>query len=204
MLPAHSTVVFTGRWLASGSTWVRFDFNGQQGWAANWLFKITGTVSSLPDIKAQAAAAAAAIPQICVTGAGVPMAAAFVPGPGIHPTQLFDFQGAVHSLTSSVPTWKPPTALATQLVGCIGQQQTNEVEYCQYTGGHSITRYQYSQDVRMVAAQTGEVVGNATLWGSSPRDCYDTEYFSSSSKSLYGNMIPSDQIIGWMTQWVGQ
>jgi uncharacterized protein YraI len=125
MLPANTTIVLTGRWTAQGIVWVRFAFGAQDGWTASFLLKITGDVNSLPDVQAAAVAAAAAIPRICATGAGVPQAAAYTPGPGIHPTLFFDFSGTPYSLGTGAPTnWAPGTVLGTQLVGCVGQQQS--------------------------------------------------------------------------------
>jgi hypothetical protein len=50
-----------------------------------------------------------------------------------------------------------------QLVACIGEKRTEEVSKCVYTAGGSLKRHQQHQDIRIVSAQTGEMISEFTI-----------------------------------------
>ena len=59
---------------------------------------------------------------------------------------------------------------------------------------------QHQVKIRLIAAKTGQVVANDTLLGTEPRECMDTETFSSgaTSMTLSGESVPVSQIQTWL------
>ncbi len=199
-LPAGSTIVPDGRWGTGSSAWLRFNYNGQQGWVAAWLLKITGDLNTLPDLQAQQAAAEAAVRQMCATGVAVPLAASYAGGPGIHPTLMLDTAtGGPHVWASQQPAWRPGTALATQLVACIDPERENMIQECLYYGP-SIFRYQYSMHVRLLVAQTGQTLSDTTLWAAPPRECQQWEDYWLTR--LAGPHVSSTDLFNWLRPFV--
>jgi len=194
-LPAGSTVVFNARWGSGSNAWLRFDFNGQPGWVQAWMLRITGSVNTLPDMQAEYRAAEQAVRQICQTGQGVPLAAVYAGGPGVHPTLLLNPNGTNHTWAGSAWSWRPSTTLATQLVACVEPQQENVIEVCHYNGP-DITRYQYSVAVRLFAVQSGQQIATTTLWGAPPRECRQQEPWS--LVRLAGQPVAANQLIDWL------
>lgn len=206
-LPAGSTVALNGRWGSGSSAWVRFDFNGQVGWLASWLLTISGDLNSLTDVQAEQAAQSAAIaaaqnalPTVC-QGATVPLAAPYVPGAGVHPVALFYEDGTAHPWSGQLGAWAPATPLAAQLVACASRQMDNVIQECLYNGP-SIFRHLYAINVRVVVAQTGQVLGTTTITGTPPRECRHTEPWS--LVRLDGGSVTFAQLQQWLAPFVTQ
>lgn len=133
-------------------------------------------------------------------GKGVSQAAAFA-GSGPHPIVLLTSSGGRCDWTDSVPLeWRSENMTDIQLVVTVGEEQEIILGSCDYTGGPSITRYQYSVEVNLREANTGKIVASTTLYGSEPRHCGQTE--ERSVTRLEGSRVQFDQLEEWLRQYV--
>ena len=139
--------------------------------------------------------------------AGVAGAGDFAAGPGVHPVMVFrTLNAANYNRDTRVGTgdWSPKSLAETQLVACTDDSSV-KVEECPYTSkttGNTSTlfRYQNQVKIRLIAAKTGQTVATHTLMGTEPRECMDTETFSSgaTSMTLSGESVPVSQIQTWL------
>lgn len=108
-------------------------------------------------------------------GRGVPEAAAYVPGPGVHLTTAFGRgQGTWHYEQRMVPSaWGSSETASTELVLCFEDEQEGVVESCPYTTGMVVSRIQFARQARLVVAQTGQVLSNTMVMGGDPAACLD-------------------------------
>ena len=195
-LPAGSTIGLTGRWGSGGSMWVRFDLNGQTLWVAGWLLTINGDANALPDVQA----AQNAVLTLC-GGGSAPEATPYNGGAGIHPIVLLNETGGTNAWNSQIGNWGVGRNLgAAQLVGCVSAQTQNSIETCFYNIGPNIVRYEYSVSVRVINAQTGQVIGATTLSGSPPRNCRNQEPISLAY--LYGGSVTLQQVRDFLQPFV--
>jgi uncharacterized protein YraI len=212
-LPAGSTIAPNGRIGTGSQMWVRFVFEGQpEAWVAGWLLTFTGDPSALPDIEAERAALAAARAQAeaalatyCANVAPVGVVPAYDGGPTFHPILLQTTVGTPHWWATQVPGWAPATALDTQLVACIGDQQERLIETCEYQsfgGGWAppINRYVYDVAVQLFSPQNGAMVASTTLSGPEPRNCGPTEPWDLTR--LAGTPVQSSQVFDWLRPFV--
>ena len=194
-LAAGTTISLNGRWGSGNSMWVRFDYNGQPAWAAGWLLSINGDVNALLDIEA----AQNAVLGLCA-GGNAPEAAPYSGGAGLHPIILLNDTGGRHAWDSQIGNWGAGrTPGSAELVGCVSPEQQVSIETCLYNGP-SITRYIYRVDVRLIAAQTGQVITSTPLTGSFPRECRFQEPYNLTV--LSGGHVSLDQLREWLRPYV--
>lgn len=96
----------------------------------------------------------------------------------------------------------PGSLTKTELVLCLEPVQEVFIESCSYgspSDPHTVERYYYKQDVRLVEAKTGRVITVQTFTGKSPRYCDKTEIFhkSEKTKKLEGTAIANSDIRSW-------
>ena len=141
-----------------------------------------------------------------VTGAG-----AYAAGPGVHPVMVFrTLNAANYNRDTRVGTgdWSPGNLAATQLVACTDDSSAT-VEQCPYTSkttGSTSTLYRYQNQVkiRLISAKSGQVVATATLMGTEPRECMETETFTAgaTTMSVSGEAVTPSQIQAWLKTYV--
>ncbi len=123
-----------------------------------------------------------------------------------HPTIILDEDGDVDSWTYDLPVdWLPFTPEMLQLVVCLGEEEKQSIQVCQYyytgSGGAapSITRYRYEQDAALYVAFTGYQLGSTILKGSQPDACpWST---SSSTTTIYGNYVGVSALATWLSMY---
>jgi len=104
-------------------------------------------------------------------GNGLDEAAAYE-GHDIHPIVLLDSSGSPHPWTNKIPIdWRPVNVKDVELVVLVGEE-IETVETCYYYIGGPVKRYQWSLDVELLEAKTGEMVAGTTLYGYT-RGCWE-------------------------------
>lgn len=146
----------------------------------------------------------AGLPGICA-GVGVGSAAPFDGGPGVHPVVVYpaELQNAARETANwndFLGEWRPVSPGQAQLVLCVGEQFRDSIERCRYQGP-DIYRIQYERPVRLVVAQTGEVLGETRLRGALPRECQDQERYSLTR--LYGSEVDFNLVWTWAVSVLG-
>ena len=132
-------------------------------------------------------------------GYGVDQAAAYSDGAGYHPVVLLDSSGDKHSWTTGIlAEWCPASVADNELVICVGEERKEVVEVCVYVDGSDITRYEYSLDVELREAKTGETVASHTLY-SRPRSCRDEERRSTTK---LGSPVSLQKLEDWLEPYV--
>ena len=133
-------------------------------------------------------------------GQGVPDAAEYIPGPGLHPIILLDPTGQRHTWTNSIPEgWRSENVSDTELVVLVSYQIDVAIEVVHYAGP-DITRYQYHVDVVLRAAKTGEIIESITIYGTEPRECRQTEDYDLTE--LHGDEVPFSDLSDWLEPYV--
>jgi uncharacterized protein YjbI with pentapeptide repeats len=151
-------------------------------WEGAWL-------DSLEDIQN-------AMARVC-NGQGVPEAASYVPGPGIHPFVLLRSSG--QPFGGSVPDdWQPHAIQTTELVACIGAQEENLIQTCYYNGPN-IERFRKHLNVELRSAQTGAIIASQNIYGSLPRLCRAQEPYDLTR--LAGGSVETWVIIEWIVNY---
>lgn len=136
---------------------------------------------------------------VCSEGKGTLDAAPFSDEHLPHPLLVLDQSGNVNWYTDRMPNnWHPTGVDSTQLVACISQKKET-LETCNYRGGGVQFRYQYQATVRLLKAQTGELISNTTLYGSRP-DCDSTITLGTGNKE--GTTVDEKQLIDWLKPYV--
>ena len=147
---------------------------------------------------------AAALKPACGAG-GVERAAAYTPGPGLHPVVLLTSAGEplssvtwdVESTASLPADWLPTGMRFVELVACI-EESRQAIETCAYTGP-SITRYQYYLVIKLMAARTGQTVATETLRGDPPRQCQFSETYNLTE---LGVAVTGVALVDWLRPFV--
>lgn len=108
-------------------------------------------------------------------GQPVPSAAAFVPGtPGPHRVTVMQ-RGATGGWTAQFGRvrgdWSSDTTASTQIVVCLEPETERIAETCEYEGGRMLTRVQYDQRFRVVAASTGTPLFETAITGGEATVC---------------------------------
>jgi hypothetical protein len=107
------------------------------------------------------------------SGAGVAGAAPYEPGARVHPAVLLSDSGERSEETDMLPrAWWPGAVSELELVVCLGEEEEERVERCQYEDAPVVERYQKVREVRVVAALSGETVVTDTVGGALPKPCY--------------------------------
>ncbi|MCL4296551.1 MAG: hypothetical protein KJ077_12520 [Anaerolineae bacterium] len=96
----------------------------------------------------------------------------------------------------------PGSLAKAELVLCLEPVQEVFIESCPYGSPgdvHTVERYYYRQDVRLVEAKTGRVITVQTFTGKSPPYCDKTEFFGKNEKTkkLEGTAITNSDIRSW-------
>jgi hypothetical protein len=144
-------------------------------------------------------------------GRGVSETAAYQTTPGIHLVMAFKPSFGDNWVTAilAVPDeWEAKTLAETELVLCLSEQEEVLLERCPYGSLNEenveieniVERYQYSQELRLVEAQTGNLLAEETLTGKPPRECLDEEVFRSGQDTLTvkGEEVSNSQIKDWL------
>lgn len=132
-------------------------------------------------------------------GIGVPQAASYQGD--IHPVVLLGSDGNKHEWSIHLPAeWLPVAVEQTQLVVFVGEEKGKIIETCHFYSGPDIKRYQYSLDVVLHEAKTGEIVASTTLHGSLPRGCRHSEDWSLTR--LAGSTVSFEQLQEWLEEFV--
>ena len=141
-----------------------------------------------------------ALSPVC-EGQGIEKAAAYTGGPGPHPVVLLDWSGSRHSWTDRVPReWWPTPLSPPQLVACVGEQEEDEIETCDYNTGPDVVRYRHQVALRLVEARTGQTLADDVFYGSDPRACGEREDVS--LERLKGSGVPFKEMQAWLGQYV--
>jgi len=163
--------------------------------------------SALKGIFKENAAAIAEVAVSVCSGEALPDAAEYNRYEGdYHPTIILDEDGDVHSWTYDLPAdWLPFTPDMLQLVVCLGEEEKQSIQVCQYyytgSGGAapSITRYRYELDAALYVAYTGYQLGSTTLRGSQPDACPWSTY--ASTTSITGSYVKVDALATWLSMY---
>jgi hypothetical protein len=138
-----------------------------------------------------------------------PENAPYSAGPGPHPVVTLTGSGSYYR-DDNVGTgdWDPATAQAAELILCM-TYHSDVVEQCRYKSETSskigtLERTQYTQELRLFSARTGELLATETMLGDEPDECPDdyTFYGSSMSSTLYGSYLPDSEIEAWLRPYV--
>jgi hypothetical protein len=138
---------------------------------------------------------------IACTYTDVPAAAVYSNESGTHKTILFNTSGSLNRWNNDLPVnWISENTSKTELVACIGDEETFTIETCKYTGGPPITRYQHRRVVYIVNAKTGEEIGHEVLFGSVPEACPYTTL--KDKTSISGTVVALSEIQNWLAEYV--
>jgi len=96
--------------------------------------------------------------------------------------------------------WLPESIGTTELVVCLGEKEERILEVCRYIQWSDITRYGYGRTIRLMAAQTGDLIATSTFSGSPPRECRGQEL--PSVKTLRGDDVQFYQVETWLSPFV--
>lgn len=195
--------------LSEDGLFVLVNYLGQNVWVyREYVTEVSGSLDSLvpgaaageagPSLSELNAAVQAGLAGVC-GGVGIPEAAEYVGGPGIHPTVLLNDAGQQHSWSGRMGGWGPTNLADTQLVLCVTEQREVQIEECYYNGPN-IFRYRYYMDVRLHVARTGQVLASTQIWGTEPRHCRPTEPWS--LVRLPGGAVPFSDLQAWMQPFV--
>lgn len=155
-----------------------------------------------PDILAGLSAACA--------GRGVAGTAPYPQG-DLHPMVILDERGQVGVDTDQAAGlgWEPMAVRFAQLVACVSEEESIQVEHCPYTiegggGAASITRVRHQRDVRVIEASTGKSVFEQTLEGSTPPVCPLFHTFSELNRheTFSGSGIPFSKVQNEIARFV--
>jgi len=133
-------------------------------------------------------------------GQGVPDAAEYIPGPGLHPIIPLRLNGQRHTWTNKIPEgWRSENVSDTELVVLMSVQIEVAIEVVRYVGP-DISRYQYHVDVVLRAAKTGEIIDSTTIYGTEPRECRQSEDYDLTE--LHGDKVPFSDLSDWLEPYV--
>ena len=147
-----------------------------------------------------AAGVAGALAPVC-SGQGVAGAGAYKrSNPGPSKIVLLRNDGAVHSFTDLVsPAWTPATLAEAELVACMTEGSKSTYATCQYTGGSTITRIQWTASLDVREARSGRVLGSTTVTGSIPDTCPAT---TTGSAEIIGKPVQYPDVENFLRRFV--
>ncbi len=139
------------------------------------------------------------------SGQGISEAQTYAPGSGVHPVVAIVVNSSVVDMAPPVTNhwvsrdlW-PASLDQVQLVVCIGPEEADTVETCEYSAGTLKKRIQFHREVRLISAQTGETIAQHTLLGSLPKQCPDfTE--QGNDADIKGTKPSSTELSEWLKQ----
>ena len=157
-------------------------------------------------VQRRRAALAAQLWPVCDKGTPVAGAAAYDPAvAGLHPIMVFTkASDGDHYERDTEPGWLPRDLASVQLVGCT-EVTREHVAGCTYTGAGSgdrlVSRYQYKATMKVYAARTGELLGEAAAAGSEAPPCPDTKTFGAGGFDDITGSYPSDSdVLGFFAK----
>jgi len=132
-------------------------------------------------------------------GEGVELAANYTANSTeIHPLVILNERGSMSNWTSMIPSsWQPSAVEEVELVLLLKGEEKVQIEAVgPYLDSNNnsiwIRRYQYRINLTIYKAKTAEIVGEAVVWGSAPRNCTAEE--PAWLRSLEGGHIEWPQI----------
>ena len=142
---------------------------------------------------------------------GISEASAFDEKVGIHPIVLLS-NGKRHEFNDDFPAdWVPDSVNDTVLIACMGNVGTKLIQTCRYTDKpnqfpypssvYTLKRYKRSIDMKILAANTGYLIGTEKVYGSSPDSCPETIY-TNTDISKYGQHVTSEDIEKALSKYV--
>lgn len=141
-----------------------------------------------------------AMSEVC-EGKGVAEAAAYVPGPGPHAIVLLDASGRRHAWADMLPfDWWPKSINTAELVACLDGEQEEFVDSCEYSGGQTVRRYQYTTPIRLLTAHTAETLATGVIMGEPPRACGLLELVDTTE--IYGSHVTHEEVEQWLRKFV--
>jgi hypothetical protein len=148
-------------------------------------------------------------------GQSAPSAAAYTPGGGrnllmaIEPNTSGDLTTNTYAIPEDMLAAK---AGEVTLVLCLGREREVLIESCPYhkvkdTDGKTdnvIERYAYERDLKLVVAQTGEVLAEEALRGPEPDKCLETQSFKEGETLIKrkGTSISNGDLREWVRQFI--
>ncbi len=140
------------------------------------------------------------------TGQAIPQAAVYTPGkPGPHRIRIIWMKGIAPAFSKE---WGSGSIEDTQLVACV-LEDTVKIESCKYVAVQdaqrtaSIVREQWRATITLVEAKTGKTVTTWTIDGRLPPACPQLGEFGlkygEDRQTLIGDLIPLNEIEGWLT-----
>lgn len=143
-------------------------------------------------------------------GRGVAAAASYAGGaPALMGIRTLE-SGLTNVYPYAVPDeLKAGSLSAVQVALCLDWPEEVLIERCPYTKNGDdpesvagvVERYQFEQRLRLVTAQTGEVIAETTLQGSAPRACLDSEAFRRGQETITvtGDEVNNATIQAWVS-----
>jgi len=136
--------------------------------------------------------------QVCFNK-GISEATLFTQDSSFHPIVLYKQKVDSFVFKDKLPeTWLPMATRYCELVACVEKEHKRKLSPCEYTGGHTVTRYEYQLDVKILSAKTGEVISQETFYGGAP-ECLER---TSSSGSIEGSHVKYKEIREWLETFV--
>lgn len=198
------------KWLGAGSYQVKVQ-NIQDAALPGYRWRLDQSVKTVRltagqenkavfKLRVDTAAVQKGVNELCKTGIGVIETPMFAGGPGPHPIRAYNDGGGVHAWAGSIQALASGPFEATQMVVCIGPQQSVEIERCNYTDGHQAIRYRYVMNARLMASHNNQGLAGNTFVGSEPKGCPDTKAWGS-TLTLQGNRVTLQQVLDWLRPW---
>jgi hypothetical protein len=139
------------------------------------------------------------ISQAC-EGIGVPEAASYTGGAGIHKVVMVDSDGDSIWYTLPPLDWQPDSVANTELVVCVGATKCERVGWCRYVNGPLLEKNRCHRWIRLVSARTGELVSAQGFYGDKP-SCPGSVSASRTS-SVSGGDVDRGDVMDWLTPFV--
>ncbi len=156
----------------------------------------------------------AEIMNVC-RGQSVPSAAAYTQGGGrnlliaVEPNTSGDLTINTYAIPEDILATK---ANEVTLVLCLGREREVLIESCPYHNvkdedektDNVIERYAYERDLKLIVAQTGEVLAEEVLRGAEPNECLETESFKEGETLIKrkGTSISNGNLREWVRQFI--
>jgi hypothetical protein len=134
-----------------------------------------------------------------IDGQGIPGAADYVPGPGLHPMVVF---GDIPP-EDAPEEWRPGSLSALELVAN-GERYSRSIQVCHYIPVGTITRYRRYFDVDLYAAKTAGIVVQKTFSGGTPKTCPSSYvFYPPYHVSFHGSSVPIETVINFLEGYAG-
>lgn len=103
-----------------------------------------------------------------------------------HTLVILDSVGNPNNFTNTAfnNKWEPTAIRFADLVACVSDEEKEIIETCQYEEGEEISRIARIREVRVIVAQTGEILYQDKLYYQLPREC--PIYISENEPDLRG------------------